>query len=146
VAVNEHPIVDGNVDHLDFEIEHHDSPDLDHWLEKQNRYTTAEAIIAYEGSALAAKPTLFGSSMQRKMWLKKNFSRIPFRFLFLFLYYVVIRGCWKAGWVGLTWARLRCDVMRLREIKRREMELTGKKPSRRVYGSGQPDPRVQQFD
>ena len=146
VAVNEHPIVRGAIAHIDAEIEHHDSPDLDHWLEKQNRYTTAEAIIAHTGAALAAKPSIWGSKMQRKMWMKKNFSRIPLRFAFLFAYYVIVRGCWRAGWIGITWARLRCDVMRFRELKRREMEITGQTPSKRTYGSGEPDSRVQQYD
>ncbi len=82
VSVNEHIIVDGSVSSLQSDIEHHDSPDLDHWLEKQNRYTTAEAIIKYRGEALADTPRLFGSAFQRRMWMKRNFSRLPFRFFF----------------------------------------------------------------
>jgi len=146
VAVNEHIKVDGDSADLHGDIEHHDSPDLDHWLEKQNRYTTAEAVIAFNGSALADTPRLFGSALQRRMWLKKNFNRVPFRYLLLFLYHWLWQGAWRAGWAGYAWARLRADVMRLIEYKVRGMRLTGRLPVKRVYGPGRPDPRVPQYD
>ena len=146
VAVNEHPKVVGVVAHVPGELEHHDSPDLEHWLEKQNRYTTAEALMAVQQSPLADSPRFFGSALQRRMWLKKNFYRVPFRYVALFLYNYVVQGAWRAGWVGYVWARSGADVMRIIEYKRREMELTGRLSAKRVYGPGRPDPRVQQFD
>ena len=146
VAVNEYPLVDGRVEHVDGDLEHHDSPDLDHWLEKQNRYTTSEAIMAYRGDSLADRPSLFGSRLQRRMWLKRHFWRLPFRYLIFFIYHWVWLGAWRAGRVGYIWARLRADVMRLIEYKKREMQLTGRIPSKRTYGHGQPDKRVPQYD
>jgi hypothetical protein len=146
VAVNEHPIVEGAIRHVTGELEHHDSPDLDHWLEKQNRYTTAEAIIAYENSPLADTPRLLGTPLQRRMWMKKNFYRLPFRYSLLFQYHWLLQGAWRAGWVGYAWARLRADVMRLIEYKRREIELTGRTPAKRQCGPGSPDSRVPQYD
>jgi len=146
IAVNEHPIVEGRIEHVSGVMEHHDSPDLDHWLEKQNRYTTAEAVIAFNGSALADTPRLMGTPFQRRMWLKRNFNRVPLRYLLLFLYHWLWLGAWRAGWAGYAWARLRADVMRLIEYKVREMELTGKQPVKRMYGPGRPDMRVPQND
>ena len=146
VVVNEHPIVEGRIKHVDGDLEHHDSPDLDHWLEKQNRYTTAEAIIAYNKSPLADAPRIFGTSLQRRMWLKKNFYRVPGRYALLFFYYWLIQGTWRAGWVGYAWAHLRTDVMRFIEYKRREIEITGCLPVKRSYGSGSADKRVRQYD
>jgi len=146
VAVNEHFKVAGDTETFQYDIEHHDSPDLDHWLEKQNRYTTAEAIVAYQGASLADVPRLCGTSLQRRMWLKKNFYRVPGRYLMLFLYYWLVQGTWRAGWVGYAWARLRTDVMRLIEYKRREMVITGRLPVQRVYGPGAADARVPQYD
>jgi glycosyltransferase involved in cell wall biosynthesis len=145
VSVNEHPIVDGRTMHVAGELAHIDSPDLDHWLEKQNRYTTAEAIIAHEKAALSAAPKLLGNALQRRMWLKKIFYYIPFRYTLLFLYHWLGQGAWRAGFAGYAWARLRADVMRLVEYKRREIALTGRIPSLRVYGPGEPDKRVQQY-
>jgi hypothetical protein len=80
------------------------------------------------------------------MWMKKNFYRLPGRHLLLFLYYWLIKGTWRAGWVGYSWACLRADVMRLIEYKRREIEITGRLPGHRPQGPGKPDPRVQQYD
>jgi hypothetical protein len=146
IAVNEHPVVEGPVAHLAGEMQHHDSPDLDHWLEKQNRYTTAEALIAYNRTELALPPRLLGTALQRRMWLKRNFHRFPFRFFLFFLYQWVVQGAWRAGWAGYAWAMLRADVMRLIDYKRREIGLTGRLPVRRVYGAGQPDGRVRQYE
>ena len=145
VTVNEHPIVHGRLTHVTSEMAHHDSPDLDHWLEKQNRYTTAEAVIAYNQSELAAKPRLLGNALQRRMWLKKHFYRVPGHYLALFLYHWLVQGAWRAGKAGFVWARLRVVVMRLIAYKRLEMELTGRMPVKRHYGPGQPDPRVRQY-
>ncbi len=145
VAVNEHPIARGVIQHVAGEMAHHDSPDLDHWLEKQNRYTTAEALIVYHKLSLADTPYLLGTAFQRRMWLKKYFHHIPCRYFLLFLYCWLWQGAWRAGWVGYAWARLRSDVMRLIDYKRREMEITGRLPVKRYYGPGQPDVRVQQY-
>lgn len=146
VPANEHAKVVSKVGSLVSDIEHHDSPDLDHWLEKQNRYTTAEAIIAHQKSPLADTPRLLGTRFQRRMWLKKNFSRLPGRYFLFFLYCWLGLGAWRAGWVGYAWARLRSDVMRLCDYKRREMEITRRLPVKRFYGPGQPDARARQFD
>lgn len=146
IAVNEHPLVTGRIVHVKGEMDHHDSPDLDHWLEKQNRYTTAEALIAYHQSPLADTPRLLGTAFQRRMWLKKHFHRLPGRYFLFFLYCWLWQGAWRAGWVGYAWARLRSDVMRLIDYKRREMEITSRLPVKRFYGPGQPDARVRQFD
>jgi glycosyltransferase involved in cell wall biosynthesis len=146
IAVNEHPIVTGRIVHVAGIMAHHDSPDLDHWLEKQNRYTTAEAIIAFNQTELADMPRLLGTAFQRRMWLKKNFNRLPFRYGLLFLYHWLWQGAWRAGWVGYAWARLRSDVMRFIEYKCREIEITGRLPVKRFYGPGQPDDRVRQYE
>jgi len=146
VAVNEHPLVRGRIVHVNGMLEHHDSPDLEHWLEKQNRYTTREAIMAATQAPLAATPRMLGDSLQRRMWLKKNFRRLPCRHFLLFLYNWLWQGAWRAGWVGFVWARLRSDVMRFIEYKEREIRLTGRMPASHPHGPGKPDARVRQYD
>ena len=146
VAVNEHPIVDGKILQVKGELEHHDSPDLDHWLEKQNRYTTAEAVIKYKGNQLALAPRLLGNSLERRMWLKKYFYMLPGKYFIFFWYLMIVQGAWRAGWIGWVWARLRTEVMRLIELKTFEMRANQKVSAPRVYGSGLPDPRVKQAD
>jgi glycosyltransferase involved in cell wall biosynthesis len=145
VSVNEHPVVEGVIQHVAGDLEHHDSPDLEHWLEKQNKYTTAEAVANYEGQALADKPRLFGSTLQRRMWIKKHYMKFPFRYVAMFLYHYLVMGAWRAGWVGYAWSRLRCDVYRLWEYKLREIRITKRLPAKRPVGPGEPDPRVPQY-
>jgi hypothetical protein len=143
--VNEHATITGTTGELSADVEHHDSPDLHHWLEKQNAYTTGEAIAAYEGRPLSARPRLFGSRIERRMWIKQNYRRFPLRYLVLFLHHYLVQGAWRAGWVGYAWSRLRSDVYRLLEYKLREIQITGRLPVKRVSGPGEPDPRVPQY-
>lgn len=145
VQVNEHPVVDGRVRHVSGDLEHHDSPDLEHWLDKQNQYTTAEAMAVYNRHKLADEPLLFGTALQRRMWIKKHYMKFPFRYVAMFLYHYLLLGAWRAGWVGYAWSRLRCDVYRLWEYKLQEIRITGRLPLKRPSGPGQPDLRVQQY-
>lgn len=146
VAVNEHPIVEGKVDCVSGELEHFDSPDLDHWFEKQNRYSTAEAISGSVTGMTTAKPRLFGSTFERRMWLKRALRHIPMHHHILFFYYYLWKGTWKSGRVGYISARLWSDVWRIRAYKRYEIELTGRRPIKRIYGPGEADARVPQYE
>jgi hypothetical protein len=46
VAVKGYPLVHGRECSIRGELQHFDSPDPEHWLEKRNRYSAAEALIA----------------------------------------------------------------------------------------------------
>ena len=107
VIVNEHPLIDGKVGRLRGIIEHYDSEDLNHWWDKQNRYTTMEAIMKVKGDKFATKSKLLGNALERRMFLKKYFHRIPFRFYLLWLYLMFIEGVWRDGEVGRTWGNHR---------------------------------------
>ena len=121
VEVNEHPIVYGKVVRLRGLMDHFDSKDLSHWMEKQNKYTAAEALMRYRGDGLAAKPRLLGSSLERRMWLKKMFFKIPGRYLLMNLILFFLKGAWRSGRNGWYWVKCREMVMRLREYKYIEM-------------------------
>lgn len=142
VTVNEHPIIKGPTCRAKGYLEHRDSPDLDHWITKQNRYTTAEAINQYKRGELAFAPKFFGSIMENRMWFKKYFWFIPGRYSLLFFYHYIFLGAWRAGRVGLIWSILRVSVYRFWEYKRVEMEVLGRIPVRIPTGTGLPDPRV----
>lgn len=145
VAVNEHPLVDGVVTHVAGDMEHRDSPDLQHWFDKQNRYSTAEAQGKLAG-ALAVPPRLFGSGLERRMWIKKHFDSVPLRFFAVFLFYYFGKGLFRAGWVGYAWSRLRAQVYWMRYVKYREMQLTGRVAyAVPMQGKGMPDKRVEQY-
>lgn len=146
VLVNEHPIVDGTTRHLSGELEHHDSPNLHHWYAKQNAYGTSEALIRYRNASLAAEPKLFGNALQRRMWLKRNFWKLPGRYLILFWYHILIVGAWRAGRVGWIWSRLRTEHLRSQEFKLLEMQMQGSEYVMVASGNGEPHPEAIQAD
>ncbi len=145
VAVNEHPVVSGQTAALDGFLEHLDSPDLTHWYDKQNKYTTAEALMRFRGEQFSAVPSLFGTPLQRRMWFKANFFRFPLRYPLLFLYHYLLLGAWRTGRAGYIWATLRVGVFRAIEYKWREMQVTGCEPLTVSSTPGEPDSRVEQF-
>lgn len=142
VIVNEHPLVDGPEGKLEGILEHLDSPDLNHWCDKQNRYTTMLAIQKAKGQRLSVEPNLFGTRLERRMFFIKLFFRLPFRYQLQWLHEVFVRGAWRDGVVGLSWARLRVEARRLRELKCREIQTTGRIPPIPRAPAGDFDPRV----
>ena len=144
VLVNEHPSVQGTVRRVTGLLEHHDSPDLEHWIDKQNRYSSMEAVVAATQGSLSERPRLFGSALQRRMWLKVNFRHVPFRYVLLFFYFWLWKGLWRSGWVGYASARLWTQFFFIIECKRHEIERLGRPPLKRHAGPGRPDTRVPQ--
>ncbi len=94
---------------------------------------------------MSAEPRLLGSQIERRMWFKKNFFRLPFFFLGLYLYNFLVLGAWRAGIVGHIWARLRVEVYRAWAYKLQEMRITGREVVLPPPRTGAPDPRVPQF-
>ncbi len=127
VKVNEYPIVNGNKITIKGDLHHFDSPNLEHWINKQNKYTSLESEISFEKLILAEKPKFFGNSLQRRMFYKKLFYFLPFRYVLFFIYNYFILGTWKNGFEGFIWSRLRSDVMRIVEYKTYELQILSKK-------------------
>jgi hypothetical protein len=144
--VNEHPIVDGPIEYAVGYLEHHDSPNLHHWVDKQNRYSTSEALNFFCNEKLSAEPLLWGNRFQRRMWFKKHYVRIPFRYFLNLLINLIHARVWRSGRAGFTWARLRVWVRRMKEDKIREMESSGKLFNLPQAPTGKPHPDVEQFD
>jgi len=142
VIVNEHPLVPAPLGNLRGTLEHLDSPHLHHWFEKQNRYSTMEAIARAKKSGLAVKPRLWGDRLERRMFVKSIFHHLPFRYQALWLYHAFFQGAILDGSTGLAWVHLRLDVHRARAWKAKEMLRTGRIPEIPVAPHGDFDPRV----
>lgn len=121
--VNEYPIVKGKLKLIKGILEHHDSPNLFHWLNKQNLYSSFDAFATVGKKKLAFKPKIFGNSIERRMWLKKNFQYFPFKYLLLFFYNWVILGTWKSGETGYAWSKLRSFYHYTVYLKQKELYL-----------------------
>lgn len=68
VAVNEHPLINGKTVHLNGFLEHYDSRDLHYWMEKQNVYTSMEALMHIQKEELSVAPKLFGNNLEMRMF------------------------------------------------------------------------------
>ncbi len=126
VIVNEHPIVKGKIADVEGDIEHFDSTNLEDWFNKQNKYTSMEAISKSLNLPLSTNPKLFGNTLERRMWFKFHYHRVPFRHIFLFFYFWLYLGGYRSGRVGYIWSRLRVDVMRFIEYKKYEIDISDK--------------------
>jgi len=140
--VNEHLLIDGPIGYFKHFIEHIDNYNLHRWYEKQNYYTTIEAIMRVGGEGLAIKPKLFGNPIKRRMFFKKYFDHIPLKFQLLWLYLMIIEGVWRDGDVGRAWTHLRVEVMRMIELKYKEMKKNGRIPDIPRAPHGDFDPRI----
>jgi len=144
---NEQVLVDGKIGKLNGILEHKDSPSLYKWYQKQAYYAVleAKARLIKKGS-LAEKPNLFGSSVQRRMYIKKIFFSFPFRYNILYLYNLIYKGAWRDGRVGFAWAHLRSETYRMWEYTEIEMKNTGKIPKQPRAPHGDFDIRIMQTE
>lgn len=123
--VNEFPIVEGGKHKLlTGYMEHLDSSDLFKWNEKQNRYTTMEAIQLYK-----YKKNKSNRAGGLKEFIKYNIYGMPFCFTFLHLYHLIGKRTIFNGKEGRAWARLRTEIYRMRYYKYLEMKNTKQIPN-----------------
>ena len=145
VTVNEHPLINGSTGYIKGNLDHYDSPDLHHWLEKQNKYSSLEAINSFTDKNFAVQPRLFGNKLERRIWFKKIYSKIPFRHLIYFTYCLLVQGSIRSGYIGYIWAKLRVSVFKMRELKLLEMKLTNTVYNIKEKNNLIPDTRVKQY-
>ena len=125
VACNEHFIVSGKVGHLTGILDHKDTLTLHEWYEKQNLWTTREAIQRVKPPAEDELPRLFGTPLQRKAWYSMFLRKAPGGRLLRFLYFFLMFGAWRDGRAGYIWAKLRVWVNDVIDIKAEEMKRYG---------------------
>lgn len=125
VACNEHSFVLGKVLHLDAILEHKDTLNLHEWHEKQNLWTTREAIQRVKPPSDDELPKLFGTRRQRKAFIKQSLIHMPFGETILFWYYFLKFGAWRDGEAGWVWASLRVWVHHVTTLKEKEMRKYG---------------------
>lgn len=126
VACDEHFYSDGKIVYLSSNIEHKDTLTLHDWYEKQNLWTTLAAVGRITDNCQAEKPKLFGTWLQRKMFLKRFVLGIPVlgKLIRLAHYYFGF-GAWKDGFLGWRWVKLRMWVESVIDIKEKEFRKHG---------------------
>ena len=142
VACNEHFMVTGSIGHLTGILEHKDTLTLHEWYEKQNLWTTREAIQRVKPPSDDELPKLFGTRLQRKAWAARTLCWLPGGRLLRFLYYLFQFGAWRDGRAGWVWASLRVWVLDVITIKAEEMRRYGVPKIIPEGRHGDFDPRV----
>ena len=146
-TVNEYPIIDGKLSKISGEIDHLDSPSLDHWIVKQNNYTTLEAIeLFYIYKKQGEKNYLLASIQNKRLFFLNIFIYFPMRYQIIFLYFYIMKGLFLNGYHGLLWSKLRCDVYFWIEIKFKKFKKNRKISLPINSNLGKPDQRCKQYN
>jgi glycosyltransferase involved in cell wall biosynthesis len=107
--VHEHVKVESiRVSRLRHDMLHYAYPTIETWVEKHNRYSNWEAIVAAElrsGSG-GLRDSPLGDALERKRWLKRMAMNLPFRPLLRFLYHYIICQGFRDGYRGYVFCRL----------------------------------------
>ncbi|MEE2912205.1 MAG: glycosyltransferase family 2 protein [Planctomycetota bacterium] len=103
--VHEHMVVDGITGALKGHMEHWDRRGLELYMEKHNHYSTLEAkeiLHQSKKEALAIDASLFGTTQQRRRWIKRHiYPHLPARWLFRFFWMYILRFGFLDGITGL---------------------------------------------
>ena len=97
---------------------------LEDWIEKHNRYSTAEArqnVCGYADDDLPIRDLLSISTDRRRRAAKKIFRRFPCRTAIRFIYMYLFRGGFLDGKAGFTYCRLLAWYEWLIVLKEREI-------------------------
>jgi glycosyltransferase involved in cell wall biosynthesis len=142
--INEHALVEGKTVKLQSYVAHHDCKSLSDWIEKHNRYSSLEALALINGNVTGdIRPRLWGSPPERRMWLRSLSRYVPFRHLVYFLYRYAFRLGFLDGLPGFRYAFLHSCYRYWIDLKVLQYKRTGKLPTVKWPGRGQPHPLVQ---
>lgn len=116
VEVHEHVLLDGRAEYLKHDLLHEDFKSIYHFIERHNRYSNWEArvysnLAEGESGASSVNASLFGSPIERKRFIKRLWSRLPFRPLLRFVWMYVVKLGFLDGRAGLIF----CTLMTMHE-------------------------------
>jgi len=117
VVVNEHPVINGEIKRLKGILHHLDDTNINEWFKKQLLYSDLEAESILKDHQLSFEPRIFGSADQRRMYLKKVFFKVPFRYMIYRTYLITVnfKNVFKPGFIH--WVDSREMVLKMIEFK-----------------------------
>jgi glycosyltransferase involved in cell wall biosynthesis len=122
--VHEHVLLNGRAEYLSAPMEHYAFPDIATFVEKHNRYSSWEAAAFTQVNSTREKTlraTPFGTTLERKRWLRRVATTAPFRPSLRFLYHYVWRQGFRDGYRGWVLCRLLARYERMIVVKEREL-------------------------
>jgi len=127
--VHEHMVVDGKIGYARGEMEHNDRRGMEHYIAKQNQYSTLEAremLRVKQGASSNSNlhASFFGGPIERRRWLKeKIWPRLPAKWLMRFLFMYIYRLGILDGAAGFHFCLFLAAYEHQISLKRIEMEL-----------------------
>jgi glycosyltransferase involved in cell wall biosynthesis len=110
------------------------SKGLSDWIERHNRYSTAEAqqnVYGYTDDDVPILDFLSAETDRRRRTAKKIFRRLPCRAIIRFIYMYLFRGGILDGKVGFTYCRLLAWYEWLIVLKEREIKAHARAKTQR---------------
>jgi glycosyltransferase involved in cell wall biosynthesis len=109
------------------------SKGLSDWIERHNRYSTAEAqnVHGYADANIPILDLLSTETDRRRRAAKKIFRRLPCRAIIRFIYVYLFRGGILDGKVGFTYCRLLAWYEWLIVLKEREIKAHARAKTQR---------------
>ena len=131
-------MLSGTIKKIEGEIDHFDSPDLFHWFQKQNVYSSIEAISIFNNIKLKKL------DLKRKLFINL-FIKIPFRYNLLLFYFFIIKLMFLSGHQGYMWSKLRVFLYSSIEMKYLQIKSNNIIDNISINKNGLPDQRCKQF-
>lgn len=131
MEVHERVIVEGPVGRLSTPLIHDDFKGLHAYLDRHNRYSSWEAVLRYRFLTTGKygeetiQPKLFGSTQERRRWLKLLVVRLPFEPWLWFCYHYFLRLGVLEGRPGLIACQIRANY--IRDVRAKMYELRVRK-------------------
>lgn len=116
VEVHEHVVLQGRPAYLQHDLLHEDFKSIYHFIERHNRYSTWDARVYHNlatgiAGASSIEAKFFGTPLERKRFIKRMWSRLPFRPFLRFVWMYFIQRGFLDGRAGLIF----CTLMTMHE-------------------------------
>jgi hypothetical protein len=129
-------IVDGRIDTLQHDLIDENHKGLSDWWERQNRYTTQEALYELQRPAPALSDLFSSDPLRRRPAFKALVHMIPGRPLWFFLYAYLIRLGFLDGIDGFRYCCMNTIREIMTELKKHEMRRLRALPSQESHELG----------
>jgi len=130
VEVHEHVVLSGTPGYLKHDLLHEDFKSVYHFIDRHNRYSNWEARAYHHlatgvAGSSAIKASFFGTPVERKRYIKRIWSKLPFRPLLRFFWMYLFKLGFLDGRPGLIFCTLMCMHEAVISAKLYEQELNG---------------------
>lgn len=120
--------VDGDVAALESDLIDENLRGIDEWFERQNRYSSREALYELEQEAVPLdwRAVLRLEPLAVRGLTRRLASRVPARMAVYFLYSYVLKGGWRDGRDGLVYCRMRAIYQGMVAAKKHDLRRSAR--------------------